>query len=69
MTMAAAYSCSYDGAYKAVGTDEHVSRLYCKAHVDDYARQVPTVLIVTPCKVGSGPWPCQADWPMPGEVP
>jgi len=64
------YSCSYEGGYKAIEAyDGHVSKFYCKSHVDDFARQVRTSLIVTPRKTGDGPWPCEADWPLPGEVP
>ncbi len=64
------YVCSHEGSYKAIGAyDEHVSNFYCKAHVDDYQRQVPTARVVTPRKVGDGPWPCEADWPLPSEVP
>lgn len=71
--MTTKYSCQYEGAQKAVmETCEgfgRVSKFYCKAHVEDFRRLVPTSHVVTPRKVGEGPWPCQADWPLPGEVP
>jgi len=68
--MSERYSCSHEGSYKAIGAyDGHVSKFYCKGHIDDYKRQVLTTLTVTPHKVGDGPWLCEADWPLPGEVP
>jgi len=65
-------TCPYEGSVKAISDYmdySHTTYLYCEAHGQDWLRQFPDARLVRPRKIGDGPFPCQADWPLPGEHP
>lgn len=62
-------ACEYAGKYKAVREGWCVSKLYCAGHVLDWCRRFPDSRLVEPRNIDGSVILCQADWPLPGEVP
>ena len=65
------YKCSYEGSLKAWSGGEYgnTTCLMCIAHTTEWLRQFPYYNSIKPRKVIPGFYVCEADWPLPSEVP